>query len=100
MNQAELTAAIAAQLELPKSQVEGVLGSLGENAQEALARGEEVTLPHLGKLKTAQRAARTARNPKTGETVQVPAKTVVKFTTGKDLRDALPKPGAKGKKKT
>jgi nucleoid DNA-binding protein len=47
--------------------VEDVLGAVAEAAQEALKKGGEVVLPHIGKLKTVTRAARQARNPKTGE---------------------------------
>jgi DNA-binding protein HU-beta len=98
VNQAELIAAVAEQSGQTKTVVESVLGAVAEAAQDALKKGSEVVLPHLGKLKTVVRAARTGRNPKTGEAVAVPAKTAVKFAPAKDLRDAMPKPKAKAKK--
>lgn len=49
----------------------------------------EAKLPGVGVLKVAQRAARTGRNPISGNAIEIPAKAVVKFTTTKDLREAL-----------
>ena len=57
-------------------------------AAELLAGGE-VSLPGLGKLKVRDVLAKTARNPRTGEPVQVPAKRRAVFVAGKDLKDAL-----------
>jgi nucleoid DNA-binding protein len=96
VNQEALIAAVAERAGVSKRMATDVIGAIAEEAQGALAKGEEVTLPHLGKLKPVVRAARDARNPKTGEAVKVPAKTAVKFVVLKDLRDSLPKP--KGKK--
>lgn len=92
MNQAELLAAAAEHSGQSLKTVGDVLAAVAEIAQRELGKGNEVVLPHLGKLKTVARAAREARNPKTGEAVSVPAKTVVKFAPAKDLRDAMPKP--------
>jgi DNA-binding protein HU-beta len=92
VNQAELIAAVAEHQGVSKQTVVDLLGAVAEIAQRSLGNGEEVTLPHLGKLKPVTRAARDARNPRTGETVKVPAKLGVKFTALKDLRDSLPKP--------
>jgi DNA-binding protein HU-beta len=72
VNQAELIAAAAEQSGQSKAVVESVLGAVAEAAQAALKKGGEVVLPHLGKLKSVVRAARKARNPKTGEAVDVP----------------------------
>ncbi len=49
----------------------------------------EITLPGLGKLMKKNRAARQGRNPATGETIQIPAKTVVKFRVAKAAKDAI-----------
>jgi DNA-binding protein HU-beta len=54
-----------------------------------LQQGGEVTLPGLGKLKTKQSAARTGRNPHSGEEINIPAKTGVKFVAAKALKDAV-----------
>jgi len=70
-----------------KKQAEAVLEALATTTAEAVAAGEEVALPGIGKLKLAHKAARTARNPKTGEQVQVPAKTKLKFVPTKALKE-------------
>lgn len=49
----------------------------------------EVTLPGLGKLQKKHRAARSGRNPATGETIQIPAKTVLKFRVSKAAKDTI-----------
>lgn len=56
--------------------------------REVKAAGE-ITLPGLGKLVKKKRAARTGRNPMTGEQIQIPAKTVVKFRVAKATKDAV-----------
>lgn len=56
---------------------------------EALSRGEEVRIHGFGTFKTAQRAARMGRNPRTGESVQVPARRVVRFSPSTTLSKAL-----------
>ncbi len=55
----------------------------------ALTSGDEVTLPGLGKLKLRSRNARTGRNPKTGEAINIPSKHVVKFSISSDLNTKL-----------
>lgn len=99
MNQAELVAGIAATTGMPKSQVEAVLVEVAEKAKAALKSGGEISLPGLGKLKTKVSAAHAARNPRTGEAVDVPAKTKVKFVVAKEFRDSMPVPKGKAKKK-
>lgn len=93
MNHAELVAAIHAEVQqdraLSKADVAAVLDRLGKVAAEQLAGGNEVSLNGLGKLSIKQRAARTGRNPKTGEPIQIAAKTVVNFSASKALRDAV-----------
>ena len=89
MNQADLITAIAASCGLPKVAVGDVLNSLCVVATAALARGDEVPLPGLGKLAPEGVAARTGRNPATGEAIQIPAKTVAKFKAAKALKETL-----------
>lgn len=80
--------------------VHGVLGGTKAEAERAveamidavvggLKRGEEVSIAGLGIFATKMRAARTARNPRTGETVQVPSMRVPKFRAAKALKDAV-----------
>ena len=69
--------------------IEAVLSSLGEVVSGELKKGGEVTLPGLGKLSVSKRAARTGRNPATGEEIKIKAKKVPKFSAAKALKDAV-----------
>ncbi len=60
-----------------------------ETAYSEAKSSGEFTLPGLGKLVKKQRSARTGRNPATGETIQIPAKTVVKFRVAKAAKDSI-----------
>ena len=81
MKKAELIADIAEKTGLPKTDIADVLDALGQVAQYALFHDKKITLPPLGTLRLVQRAARTRRNPKTGEPVEVPAHMALKFKT-------------------
>ncbi|WP_421793430.1 HU family DNA-binding protein [Hydrocarboniphaga effusa] len=87
MNKSQLVEAISKSTDVDKKTVDAVLSGLDVAASQALRRGEEVVLPGLGKLKAQERAARTGRNPQTGEAVEIAAKTVVKFSPGAALKD-------------
>ncbi len=89
MNKQDLINTVSEQAEITKGSAESVINIVGGAIGEALCEGDEATLPGVGKFKTVKRAARTARNPKTGEAVKVKAKTVVKFSAAKSLKDAL-----------
>ena len=89
MNKAELIKKIAESTGGKAHEVERMLNSLGDVAAAELLGGGEVTFPKLGKLVVLETAARQARNPKTGEAVQVAAGKKVKFRACKDLKDAL-----------
>lgn len=89
MNQAELIAAVADHSNVSKKEAENVIKSLSEVTHTALADGGEVTLPGLGKLSVSKRAARTGRNPATGEEIKIKAKKVPKFSAAKALKDAV-----------
>ena len=88
MNQAELVKAVSEKSSLPQTQVESVLKGLGAVAHECLGAGGEVVLPGIGKLSVATRAARTGRNPRTGEALNIAAKKVPHFSAAKALKDA------------
>ncbi len=89
MNKNELIEAVAERTGLAKSDaaraVESVLGTL----TEALKRGDTVALPGFGTFLSKERAARTGRNPRTGESIAIPASRVPAFKAGKALKDAL-----------
>ena len=56
---------------------------------EVISNGEEVAIPNLGRVKIAERAARIARNPRTNEEIQIPAKKAPKFQFAKSIKDAV-----------
>ena len=69
--------------------VERIVSSVFDEITEALARGDRVELRGFGAFSVKQREARKGRNPRTGDAVDVPAKRVPFFKTGKDLRDRM-----------
>lgn len=92
MNQAQLIDAVAAQEateDLSKATIKRVLESVGTVTQKALAKGDEVNLPGLGKLTIKTSAARTGRNPSTGAAIQIAAKRKPHFSAAKVLKDAV-----------
>jgi DNA-binding protein HU-beta len=89
MTKKELIKSIAKKTNLFNADVERMLDNLGAVAAAELLGNGEVPLPGLGKLKAHNSKARKGRNPKTGETINIPAKTTVKFSTGKELKEAL-----------
>lgn len=66
-----------------------LLNCLCKVIADELARGGEVPLPHIGKLKVRDVAARTGRNPATGEPMEIPAKRKVSLVVGQAMKDAL-----------
>lgn len=85
----EIVDALARKTNLSKTSVTLVLDALPSVVSDALIAEGNITLPGIGKLKTATRAARTGRNPRTGEVVNTPAKVVVKFSAAKALDDHI-----------
>ena len=91
MTKADFIKAVQGQL---KGVVSGVvigkvLEATGDVALNTLKQGGEVPLPVLGAIKVSRSAARTGRNPKTGDALEIPAKNVAKFRPSKALKDAL-----------
>lgn len=89
MNKQELVKAIVQDTGLTQGAALAALQSFEFNVSEALADGETVKLVGFGTFKTTERAAHTARNPATGEEIEVPAKTHVSFVAGKGLKEAI-----------
>lgn len=88
MNRTELIHAAATSSGLPASTVDTALKAVQDAITVAIARGEKVTLPGFLTLDVAQRAARTGRNPRTGEELQIAARTVVRISAGQALKRA------------
>ena len=91
MNKNELIAAVAEQSGLTKAQAGDAVEATLSCVTNALSGGDEVRLLGFGNFVVADRKATTARNPRTGETVQVPASKAPKFKAGKALKDAVNK---------
>ncbi len=89
MNKAGLVEVVNEVLGTTKVQAEQVVETLLETIIKTLKKGDEVAIAGLGKFSVKLRAAREARNPKTGETVHVKATKVPKFTAAKALKDAV-----------
>ncbi|MGE0595511.1 MAG: HU family DNA-binding protein [Hyphomonadaceae bacterium] len=89
MNKAELVADVAERISDSKMKAEEAVDAVFEAVKDALKRGDEVRLPAFGVFDVKATAARTARNPQTGEEVKVPAGKKARFKPGKALKDAL-----------
>lgn len=89
MNKQSIADAIHAHLGSTKAQVEQILDVVIDSIVNTMKKGEEVSIAGLGIFSVKQRAARQARNPRTGEALQVPAMKVPKFRAAKALKDAV-----------
>ena len=89
MTQTEIVTNLADKSGLKKSEVKSLFDAVAELAVKEVKRNGEFTLPGFGKLKKTQRKAREGRNPRTKETITIPASKNVRFKAGKDLRDQL-----------
>ena len=83
----QIIAQVAEEAEISKVQAKAAIESLV--GQAYAGAGEGFTIPGLGKLVKVDRKARMGRNPATGETIQIPAKTVLKFRIAKAAKDAV-----------
>jgi DNA-binding protein HU-beta len=86
MNKTELAAAVASKAEMTKKDAEKAVNAVLETLADTLAKGEKVQLVGFGTFETKARAERTAKNPRTGETVTVPATRVPGFKAGQALK--------------
>lgn len=97
MNKSELVEATAKAADISKAAAERALGAMIDAVVKAVSKGDTVTLVGFGTFKSAKRAARTGKNPKTGEPLKIAATTVPKFTAGASFKAAVA--GKKAKKK-
>jgi integration host factor subunit beta len=87
MTKADLIEAVARATELGRKDSEVVVEEIFENIIQALKSGEKIELRGFGSFQVRQPEARRGRNPKTGAPVEIPAKRVVYFKPGKELKD-------------
>ena len=85
MTKAELIAAVSEKTLLTKKDSEKAVAAVFDAITETLAAGEKVSIVGFGTFAPAERPARTGKNPRTGEVLEIPAKTIVKFKPGSDL---------------
>ena len=89
MNKAELVNMMAQKSNMTKKDSESALNALVESITETMKKGEKVSLVGFGTFETRKRAARNGINPRTQETIKIPAKVVAGFKAGSKLKDAL-----------
>lgn len=89
MNKAELIDAIADSADLSKASASRALDAVIDSVTNALKAGDQVSLVGFGTFAVKDRAARTGRNPKTGEPIEIAASKVPGFKAGKALKDAV-----------
>ena len=89
MNKADFITAVAASAELSKTDAGNAVDAVVEVIKKALKKGDSVSLVGFGTFEVRKRAARTGRNPRTGASVDVQAKSVPYFKPGKEMRERL-----------
>ncbi len=89
VNRTELVAAVAEKASLTKAQADAALSALQDVIVESVGKGEAVKITGLLSVERVERAARTGRNPRTGEEIQIPAGYGVKLTAGTVLKKAV-----------
>ena len=89
MNKSELIDAIRDSLGVTRAEAERMVESFIDTVTVALKKGQQVSIAGLGIFEVKQRAGRTGRNPRTGETINIPAMNVPKFRAAKALKDAV-----------
>lgn len=89
MNKAELIDAVASATGANRSAASDAVDAVLSSIQKSLVSGDKVTLPGFGTFEVRSRAARTGRNPQTGETIQVQASKAPAFKAGAALKNAV-----------
>src|SRR3982750_2818249 len=89
MTQPEVINHFAEKFDLKRAQVKELFEELSNLASNEVKSNGEFALPGFGKLVRSERKAREGRNPATGETIQIPAKTTLKFRVGKGMKDSI-----------
>jgi DNA-binding protein HU-beta len=89
MTKSDLIERLAGKAEMTRPRAEELLDFLLNDVTEALKKGEKVNISGFGTFTVSNRKARTGRNPKTGEPIEIPASRSAKFKAGKTLKEAL-----------
>ncbi|MBI4639353.1 MAG: integration host factor subunit beta [Candidatus Tectomicrobia bacterium] len=89
MTKAELVQQVSEKIKLSKKQTEKIVNIMFESITEALSQEDKVELRGFGSFRVKHRNSREGRNPKTGESVSIPAKKVPFFKAGKELKEII-----------
>ncbi len=89
VNKQDLIQRVSQQASLPEKDATAAVNAVWDTIRESLANGEKVQIVGFGAFETRERAARSGRNPLTGETIQIAAVTIPAFKAGKDLKAAV-----------
>ncbi len=89
MNRKQLVKDVADRSGLTQDQVDSVLGGVVDAVTASVKAGDKVVVPGFVSFEQVERAARSGRNPQTGESMQIPAQKAVKVSAGKALKDAV-----------
>ena len=89
MNRDDLIKSVAKQMQMTQANASEAVKAIFDSITESLQQGDRVNLVGFGSFQTVQRAARQGRNPRTGEPISIPAATVLSFSAGKGLKDAV-----------
>lgn len=89
MTKTDLIRAVAEKAVMTQKDAARAVDALLETVQEAVARGEEVRIPGFGAFVVKERGERQGRDIRTGEVITIPARKVVAFRAGKELREAV-----------
>ena len=91
MNKTELSAAVSEKTGVSKKDCEKAISGMLDQVAEVLAQGDKVQIVGFGSFEVKERQARTGRNPRTGETVEIAASKAPVFKAGKALKDTVAK---------
>lgn len=89
VNKSELVEAIAGSADISKAAAGRALDAITDSIADALKKGDQVALVGFGTFMVKERAARTGRNPQTGQPIDIPAAKIPSFKAGKALKDAV-----------
>jgi DNA-binding protein HU-beta len=89
VNKSELINEVAEAADIPKAQAGKAVDAMFDALTNALSNGDQVTLVGFGTFSVRERAARSGRNPQTGQTIEIKASKNVGFKAGKQLKDAV-----------
>jgi DNA-binding protein HU-beta len=89
VNKSELIEQVAARTDMAKTEAADAVDAVLKTIEDNLSRGADIAITGFGKFHVAERGARQGRNPRTGETIQIQASRVPRFSAGAGLKQAV-----------